>query len=309
MDASTAQEGGARRFDPIGFLLVIVSALCYASLGIFGKLAMAEGQPTASMLATRFVLATLLAWGFLGASPRWRAAVARARSRCPKLFLWGVTGFAGQSALYFSALRLIPASLTEVLLYTCPAFLAIILWVRNRRRPSWPVLAALGMALLGTWLAAAPQGGPASRAGVLLAVLAGLWYATFLLGLDRITPGVPAIVSTACIAAGAAAAFVAALPFAGGYHPPVTRAAWGAILGMIAGPTFLGFALFVAGMKRTGPQVAAILSTFEPLGTLLLAVLILGERLRPGQWIGAAMILAAAIVLAAGTIDRTTATA
>ena len=309
MDALTVKAGGARRFDPIGFLLVIVSALCYASLAIFGKLAMAEGQPTASMLATRFALAAILLWGFLTASPRWRAAVARAGGRCPRLFLWGMTGFAGQSALYFSALRLIPASLTEVLLYTCPAFLAIILWVRSRRRPAWPVLAALAMALLGTWLAAAPKGGHASRTGVLLAVLAGLWYAAFLLGLDRVTPGVPAIVSTACIAAGAAAAFVAALPFAGGYDLPPTPRAWGAILGMIAGPTLLGFALFVAGLKRTGPQVASILSTFEPLGTLLLAALLLGERLRPGQWIGAGMILAAAVVLAAGTIDRTTATA
>jgi drug/metabolite transporter (DMT)-like permease len=165
------------------------------------------------------------------------------------------------------------------------------------------------MALLGTWLAAAPKGGHAGRAGVLLAVLAGLWYATFLLGLDRITPGVPAFVSSACIIAGAAAAFVVALPFAGGYRPPATPLAWGAILGMIGGPTILGFLMFVAGLKRTGPQVAAILSTFEPLGTLILAVLLLGERLRPGQWIGAALILAAAIVLAAGTIDRTAATA
>jgi drug/metabolite transporter (DMT)-like permease len=68
---------------------------------------------------------------------------------------------------------------------------------------------------------------------------------------------------------------------------------------MVASATLCGFFLFVAGMKRTGPQVAAILSTFEPLGTLVLAVVFLGERLRPGQWIGAALILVAAVVLMA----------
>ncbi len=54
----------------------------------------------------------------------------------------------------------------------------------------------------------------------------------------------------------------------------------------------------MVGLKRVGPEVAAILSTFEPLGTLVLAFVILGERLAPLQWFGAALIIGAAFVLA-----------
>jgi drug/metabolite transporter (DMT)-like permease len=68
---------------------------------------------------------------------------------------------------------------------------------------------------------------------------------------------------------------------------------------MVLLPTLGGFTLFVIGIQRTGPQIAAILSNFEPVGTLALAAVLLGERLRAGQWIGAALILAAAVILAA----------
>jgi drug/metabolite transporter (DMT)-like permease len=161
------------------------------------------------------------------------------------------------------------------------------------------VIAAIGLALAGTWLVAAPSGGARQPvAGLLLAILAGLWYAGFLLVLDKVTPGVPAVLSTAFVITGAAAAFNLSIPLGGGYVLPPTDAAWGAVLGLVAGPTLLGFVLFVAGLRRVGPQVAAILSTFEPVGTIVLALIVLGERLRPAQWAGAGLVVGAAFLLA-----------
>ena len=289
------------RIDLFGGLMVVLSALCYSSLGIFGKIALREGMPLTSLLATRFTLGAAILWGAVFASPLLRAALARSRGRRAGLFLWGLAGFAGQSSLFFGALRFIPASLAEVLLYTCPAFLAIIVWARTGRRPAWPVVAAIGLALAGTWLAAAPSSGDARQpvVGLALAVIAGLWYACFLLALDRVTPGVPAVLSTAIVISGAAVAFTLSVPLGGGYALPPTGAAWGAVLGLVAGPTVLGFALFVVGLRRVGPQSAAILSTFEPVGTIVLAMIVLGERLRPAQWVGTGLVLGAAFVLAA----------
>lgn len=294
-----ASPPASAHFDAGGFALVIVSALCYSSLGIFGKVALAERIAVPSMLATRFTIAAAALWAVVAAVPALRRSMPLLRGRWKRLVLWGCVGFAGQSGLFFGALTYVPANLTELLLYTCPAFLAALIWIRTGRRPSGAVLAAIALTLLGTFLATAPERGSQSRLGIGLAIAAGLWYATFLLVLDRVTPGVPSILATACIVSGAALAFVLALPLTGGYAPPKTAAGWGAILGMVAMSTIFGFSLFVAGMKRTGPQVAAILSTFEPLGTILLAALLLGESLRPGQWIGAACILVAAVVLAA----------
>jgi drug/metabolite transporter (DMT)-like permease len=117
--------------------------------------------------------------------------------------------------------------------------------------------------------------------------------------LDRLTPGVPGVLSGSLVIAGAAITTGTAAAILGGFEQPQTAAGWAALLGMVLTATVLGFALFVAGLKRTGPQVASILSTFEPVGTLALAALVLGERLDALQWSGATLILVAAFVLAA----------
>ncbi|HET8947902.1 MAG TPA: EamA family transporter, partial [Candidatus Polarisedimenticolia bacterium] len=139
----------------MGSLLVILSALSYSSLGIFGKIGLQAGLPLTSFLATRFLLAAMVLWSIGLAVPRLRRAHAGAGRARSRLLLWGLVGLSGQSALYFHGLRILSASLMEVLLYTCPAFLALIEWGRTGRRPRPRVVAALGLALFGVWLASA----------------------------------------------------------------------------------------------------------------------------------------------------------
>ena len=63
--------------------------------------------------------------------------------------------------------------------------------------------------------------------------------------------------------------------------------------------TVLAIFTFFAGLERVGPSAASILSTFEPVVTIVLAYLVLSERLSALQLAGAALVLAAAILLAA----------
>jgi len=283
--------------DPVGCALVILSALCYSSLGILGKVAFGAGMTVVSLMATRFVAAAAALWAIQAMSP----ALRRAARDAPKgfgLYLWGGIGLTGQSAFFFCSLRSISASLAEVLLYTCPAWLALILWRVTQRRPDAVVLGAVSCALGGTWLAAAPDLTGASRLGVALGLAAGVWYAGFLLALSRLSAAVHPFVATTRVVTGAACAWCLAA-LATGYDVPREPLVWRAIALMVLAPTLGGFTLFVIGMQRTGPQAASILSNFEPVGTLALAAAFLGERLRPGQWAGTALILGAAVILAA----------
>ena len=50
---------------------------------------------------------------------------------------------------------------------------------------------------------------------------------------------------------------------------------------------------FLAGMALVGPNRASVLSSLEVLVTMALAFVLLGERLTPPQWAGAALILGA----------------
>jgi drug/metabolite transporter (DMT)-like permease len=54
---------------------------------------------------------------------------------------------------------------------------------------------------------------------------------------------------------------------------------------------------FFAGLARTGPSTASILSTFEPVVTTTLAALTLHEFLAPVQVVGALLVLASVAVI------------
>ena len=53
---------------------------------------------------------------------------------------------------------------------------------------------------------------------------------------------------------------------------------------------------FFAGLERVGPSKASTLSTLEPVVSVGLAILVLGEALNPFQILGGGLILAAVLV-------------
>jgi drug/metabolite transporter (DMT)-like permease len=104
-------------------------------------------------------------------------------------------------------------------------------------------------------------------------------------------------VLTALVMSGAAAALAARALLTGGVDVGFRPAGW-AWLGAIAVvSTVLAALAFFAGLRRTGPSSAAILSTFEPVVTTGLAAATLGESLSAAQLTGGALVLGSVAVL------------
>jgi DME family drug/metabolite transporter len=66
---------------------------------------------------------------------------------------------------------------------------------------------------------------------------------------------------------------------------------------MVLVPMFLGYVLFGMGLARIEASTATTLSLIEPVVAAVLAVLIVGERLPPIGWLGAALIVGCLYVL------------
>jgi drug/metabolite transporter (DMT)-like permease len=105
--------------------------------------------------------------------------------------------------------------------------------------------------------------------------------------------------ATVVIAAAGAVFLVATL--ARGPTWPRTPAGWLAVLGIAIISTVAAIVLFFAGLERVGPTRAAVLSTVEPVCTVLLAAALLGETVAPSQLVGGALILTAVVLLARAT--------
>jgi drug/metabolite transporter (DMT)-like permease len=153
---------------------------------------------------------------------------------------------------------------------------------------------ALGLATLGAALTANPQGG--QWTGILLALSAAAIYAVYIIVGTGVMQKVSAVQSSTVIFASAGMVY-GALTAIQGPHWPVTRAGWLAVGAVVILATIIPVVTFLAGLKRIGPTDASMLSTLEPVVTVILAALLFGERLRPISLVGGGMILAAVLLL------------
>src|SRR2546423_1433554 len=166
-----------------GSILIVLSAVAFGAMAVFGRLAYADGATVGTLLSARFLLAAAVSWAML-LGTRAGMAELRALSRRDGVLALGLVacGYAAQAGGYFIALTRIDASLLALLVSTYPAIV------------------------------------------------------------------------------GAAA-------------------------------------VFFAGLRRVGPTSAAIVSTVEPLVTVLLALIVFGEVLGPVQVLGGALVVGAVLVL------------
>lgn len=278
-----------------GALLVALSASAFGAMAIFGRYAYAGGTDVLGLLTLRFVIG-----GTLLAAVARRKGVLWPRGRT----LWGIVamgalGYVGQSLCYFIALEHAQASLVALLLYLYPAFVTLLaaLWLAERL--TRVKAAALVLCLAGSALMVG--GGHGEPLGIALSLAAAVVYSLYIVAGARITRGIDPLATTAIVCLSAAAVFscVSIVRTVSGAPPhwPATPAAWAAVAAIALVSTVTAMLAFFAGLARLGAARTSMLSTLEPVVTVLLAAILLGERLTLLQWCGGAAVLAAVLWL------------
>ena len=275
----------------LGVGLALTSAASFGVMPVLAKVAYDDGAEPIGVLTVRFVLAAALL--LLLARVR-REALPRGRSGATLVTL-GAVGYVGMSLCYFFALERISAGLTALLLYFYPALVVLLgaLFLRNRPRPV--ALACVAVATVGTVLTIGPvQGGQAL--GVVLGLGSALVYATYILVSSRVSGVGPFATAATVMSAGA----VVMLGLAAATRPelPSSPTAWLALAGVALVGGVLAVTTFFAALALLGPTDTAVVSTVEPVVSIGVAALVLGERLGPVQIAGGAVVLAAVAVLA-----------
>ena len=278
-----------------GALFVALSASAFGAMPIFGRYAYAGGADVLGLLTLRFLIG-----GGILAAVACRRGVAWPCGRT----LWGIAamgalGYVGQSLCYFIALQHAQASLVALLLYLYPAFVTLLaaLWLGERL--TLMKGAALVLCLAGSALMVG--GGKGEPLGIVLGMTAAIVYSLYIVAGARLTRGVDPLATTAVVCLAAAAVFctVAITRTLSGAPPhlPGTPLAWAALVAIAIVSTVTAMLAFFAGLTRLGAACTSMLSTLEPVVTVLLAAVLLGERLTVLQWIGGAAVLGAVLWL------------
>ena len=303
-----------------GLAACLLSATGFGALPVLGKAAYDAGLGPLALLWGRFGLAAVAFWLLVvfvvrPARPPARFVVAG--------LLMGALGYAVEAGLFFAALERVDASLVELLLYAYPAIVTAVAlgagrasaeatrparggWfaaglrsLRCELAPAPRLLAALALATLGVvGVFAGSLASGVDPTGLALGLAAATVYAGYVLAGERVVATVHPVLLAALVATGATASFTAAGLVRGGLPHPRTADAWTSVAVIAAVATVVPMAALFAGIERVGAPTASIVSTFEPVVTVVLAGLFLGESLTLVEATGAACVIAAVRLLA-----------
>ena len=215
----------------------------------------------------------------------------------------GAIGYAGQSFSFLSAIKYASAGLVALLLYLYPMFVFMLSVIVLREKITWIKVIAIILALLGTALTVDPAGG--QLIGILLAISSALIYSVYIIVGTNVMKHVSAVQSSLVIFASAAVVY-GILMGINGAHFPATSTGWLGIAGIVLIATVIPVATFLAGLERIGPTNASLLSTIEPVVTVLLAWWLFSERLQPITVFGGSLILVAVVLLTRNEVKAST---
>jgi drug/metabolite transporter (DMT)-like permease len=213
----------------------------------------------------------------------------------------GALGYVGQSYMYLTAINYASAGLVALLLYLYPFFVTILSVIFLREKVTPIKIIALILALTGTALTVGPVSG--QMIGALMAIAAALIYSIYIIVGTNVMKHVSPVQSSMAIFASAGLIF-GILAFANGIHLPETTSGMLAMLGIIFVSTIIPVVMFLAGLERVGPVNAAMLSTLEPVVTVLLAMWLFGDKLLPIVLLGGGLILLAVILLTGSELNK-----
>ena len=292
--------------DPktFGSLAVIASAILYGCMPIGAQVIYETGcnAPTLALLRCTLPLPAL--WLLA----QWKGPPPAFSKGLPaKFFLLSSLGMVLTPVLLYSSYNHISSGAATTLHFIYPVFVMVgcVLFFREKLTPLRLVCILLCTA--GIALFYIPQEAD-SLLGMLLALASGFVYAVYIIYLGRVAlPQMnPFWITFFCSVAGAVLLLLY-VPLSGQLALPQTPFGW--LFSFVFATTISvgAIVLFQTGVKIVGAQNASILSTFEPITSILVGRVVFHEILTVSTTLGILLILAAVVVLTVfGKHKRTT---
>jgi drug/metabolite transporter (DMT)-like permease len=211
--------------------------------------------------------------------------------------------FAADLIFWHHAIGDVGAGLATVLGNLQVAFVPLVAWLVLKEHPSRRVLATLPVVMIGVVMVSgaleSSAFGDDPARGALFGLLTGVAYAGFILTLragsaDLRRPAGPLFDATAVSAVAAAVAGVAL--GRADFVPSWPHHAWLVLLALSS--QVLGWMLISTSLPRLPAAITSILLTIQPVGSMILGAVLLGEQASSLQILGVVAILTGLVAVA-----------
>jgi len=276
----------------VGVFMVAISAACFGTNAIFARIAYDAGANPITFLFIRFSIASIIIVLIMFfSSLKWP----RGRLLLSLIFLGGL-GLVGATLSFYTAITKAPINLVIVIAYMYPALVSLLSVIFLKQPMTIYKIIALFLTLTGIVLAIGLDSG-GQLSGIILAITTAVSYSLYSafgsLSIQKAGP----IPSSATIIISAAIVYALIASIAG-LELPRQPAGWIAVVASALISTILGLFTLFAGLRRIDAASTSMISTFEVVVAIALAVMILGETITLPKIMGACMVLSAVFILA-----------
>jgi len=268
--------------------MVACSAAFFGLITTFSRLAYDAGANPLTVVETRTAAFVLVIGAFQLAA---RRSFALPRRNWIATFPMSV-GIMVMSIGYLASVYFIKVSLAVVLFYSFPLIVGLLSAISGRERLALPKALALVVAFGGLVLAIGLESGSMDWRGVALVVLGALGVACNLTFTGPYFAGVDGLTVNVWNNLWGALALGAYLVLSDTVALPTTGTGWAGLCG-VAGCYVLGLPLMFGALKYLPPSQVAVMFNLEPVISIIVAGLLLGEVTHLLQWLGVLIMLAA----------------
>ena len=272
-----------------GKICLIVSAFLYGLAPVFAKLAYAGGVNgiTLTFLRTALMLPVMLV--LMKAR---RQSFYLNKKELINITALGVVGGTLSMITLYAAYEYISTGLATTLHFIYPLIIVVVSALIYREKVKGVKLLAVMLVTVGVFMFV-DLNSRADKAGVILAVLSGVFYSFYVIymahsGIDRmdyvkLTFYLMVIMSIGTLLFGI---------LSGGLDFESIKSSGWIYAAVVSVLISLGaIPLFQAGVRYEGASTAGIISAFEPITTIILGALFFGETMGIVQYIGGAVII------------------
>ena len=278
-----------------GYLFAIASAVIYGCMPLMATHIYADGVNAMTLVFLRNLLALPVL-----------AVLAFFQQKCLKvpvkelgrIGIIAAFGCCITPVLLFSSYHYIPSGTATVLHFVYPSIVVVMGLVFLRKKAQLGTLLSLLLCIGGIVLFYKP-GADFHWGGAGLALGSGLTFATYVVILSCFRNAkISGFLFTFYVALSSSVLMGITCVATGNLALPQSLTGWGLCLLFALGVTAGAVVLFQQGTFIIGGERASILSTFEPITSLVVGVLFLGETIGARDYAGAVLIIAASVLIA-----------
>lgn len=278
-----------------GLLATMISAVFFGFIPLFVKTICAGGGNSVSAAFYRFFLSVPVLYIYLKAQG---ISMRITRTEFAKIALITIFGYGGTAVLLFSSYNFIPSGMSTTIHFMYPVFTILGCMIFFKEKVSPLKLLCVALCFGGILLFYNGESG-GSVLGMALSFLSGVTYAFYTIYLEK--SGLQKMENLKLIfymnTVAAAMILVMALLTAQ-FTLRLTPLAWGTAVFFATATSLIGVLGYQIGVKCIGPQNAAILSTFEPITSVIVGVLVYREAFSVRTLLGCLCVLSAVVIVA-----------